>query len=277
MAVGYHGNDRNLKAITDNDKGFIGDAFFNAVRDYSILYESKNVHVAIHYDEMQQQEVKQRYSEYKIQRESVLLRSQGKSLDGELKLTIQPMEDFFTLRYSLITRSQLKKTDLLYFVDYCSTPRAFIGNCGEWPENIEEVMDQAITNGTAAIQPLLQCLNNAFNPIQQLYVDRNIHEKITEISKNLKKWNRAIPKTLVTNYETFKNHYLNYNTDNRLHTEFDRNSQPRNINVSWWQGNADDNENSLPRNAYMSSFDEHVLILHNLLNNSLFVDLNAGL
>ena len=270
MAVGYRGNNRNLKAVTDdNDKVFIGDAFFNAVRDYSMQHESKNVHVAIHYD-ANQQAVKQRYSEYKRQRESVLLRSQGKSLDNDLKLTIQPMEDFFTLRYSLINRSQLKKTDLLYFVDYCSTSRAFIGNCGEWPENIEDVMDKAITNGAAATQPLLQCLYNALASIARLYANRNINEKITEISQNLAVWNAAAntPKTLVANYDALKTAYLDYNADNTVHNAFTTNRQPRNINVSWWQGNDGNNQNSLPRNAYMSSFDEHVLILHNLLNNT---------
>ena len=73
----------------------------------------------------------------------------------------------------------------------------------------EEVMDQAITNGTTATQPLLQCLNNALAPIAQLYADRNINEKFTQISKNLAEWNNAMPTQLVVGaYNTLKNAYL---------------------------------------------------------------------
>ena len=272
LAIGYNRVDQNLKAITDPaDKTFIGDAFFYAARDYSMLNESaaNNVNVTVYYDTVTQSGIKQRYDEYTSQRESRLQRISGSaSIDTTLKLKIQTMDDFFTLKYP----DTLKNTDLLHFVDYCSTPRAFIGNCGEWPENIEEVMDQAITNG-ATTQPLLQCLYNALAPITQLYDARGINEKITEISQNLADWNAALPKTVVTNYDALKTAYLNYATDNLVHNAFNNAQangtvQPRNINVSWWQGKDANPNNSLPRNAYMSSFDEHVLVLHNLLNNT---------
>jgi hypothetical protein len=289
MAVGYNivdqtlkAVDQNLKAITDPaDKKFVGDAFFYALRDYSMLNESaaNNVHVTVYYDTVNQSEIKQRYDEYVSQRESRLQRISGSaSIDTTLKLKIQTVDDFFTLKYP----DTLQNTDLLHFVDYCSTPRAFIGNCGEWPENIEEVMDQAVTNADPT-QPLLQCLNAALNPIAQLYNDRGISDKITQISQNLADWNAAAPKTLVTNHDALKTAYLNYATDNVVYNAFNNvparangTVQPRNINVSWWQGNDRVNANSLPRNAYMSSFDEHVLVLHNLLNNTNAAAVAAG-
>jgi hypothetical protein len=271
LAIGYNSVDQKLKAITDPaDKTFIGDAFFYAVRDYSMLNEStNNVHVTVYYDTENQSEIKQRYDEYVSQRESRLQRINGTastSTDATLKLKIQTMDDFFTLKYP----DTLKNTDLLHFVDYCSTPRAFIGNFGECPDNIEKVMNQAINVQQGATQPLLQCLNAALIPIALLYVARGISEKITQILQNLDEWNAPanMPKILVTNYDTLRNDYLNYATDNVVHTAFTANGQPRNINVSWYQGNAAVNANLLPRNAYMSSFDEHVLVLHNLLNNT---------
>ena len=275
MAIGYKSVNQKLKAINTDDKIFIGDAFFYAVRDYSMLNESaaNNVYVTVYYDTENQSGIKQRYDEYVSQRESRLQRISGSaSVDATLKLKIQTMDDFFTLKYP----DTLKNTDLLHFVDYCSTPRTFIGNCGEWPNNIEEVMDQAINVPATATQPLLQCLFNALASVAQLYVARGISEKITQISQNLVHWNTATtPKTTVTNYDTLKTAYLNYATDNVVFNAFNnmpaqanRTVQPRNINVSWWQGNNANDNNSLPRNAYMSSFDEHVLILHNLLNNA---------
>jgi len=275
MAIGYKSVDQNLKAINTDDKTFIGDAFFYAVRDYSMLNESaaNNVYVTVYYDTENQSGIKLRYDEYVSQRESRLQRISGSaSVDTTLKLKIQTVDDFFTLKYP----DTLQNTDLLHFVDYCSTPRAFIGNCGEWPNNIEDVMDQAITNvAPTTTQPLLKCMNAALDPIARLYVERNINEKITQISKNLAVWNdETIPKTSVGTYNTLKNYYLNYATDNVVYNAFNNvplhangKVQPRNINISWWQG-VDASANSLPRNAYMSSFDEHVLILHNLLNNT---------
>ena len=278
MAIGYNGACQKLKAIPDPaDKLFIGDAFFYAVRDYSMLNETtNNVHVTVYYDTVNQSGIKQRYDEYTSQRESRLQRIKGTasasaSIDATLKLKIQTMDDFFTLKYP----DTLKRNDLLHLVDYCSTSRAFIGNCGEWPDNIEDVMDQSINVTAAATQPLLQCLNDALTPIAQLYVDRGINEKITQILQNLADWNAAanVPKTLVANYDALKNAYLNHVTDNVVHNAFNNvpahangTVQPRNINVSWWKGTDGQNANSLPRNAYMSSFDEHILILHNLLN-----------
>ena len=285
MAIGYNSVDQNLKAITDPaDKTFIGDAFFYAVRDCSMLNEStNNVHVTVYYDTVNQSGIKQRYDEYTSQRESRLLQLKGTasaSIDTTLKLKIQTMDDFFTLKYPV----PLKKSDLLHLVDYCSTPRAFIGNCGEWPQNIEEVMDQAINVPANATQPLLQCLNDALAPIAQLYVDRGINDKIAQISQNLADWNANVaPKPSVANYDALKNAYLNYATDNVVHNAFNNvpthangTVQPRNINVSWWQGFGNVNQNSLPRNAYMSSFDEHVLILHNLLNATNDANVAAG-
>jgi hypothetical protein len=50
-------------------------------------------------------------------------------------------------------------------------------------------------------------------------------------------------------------------------------SIPNTTLVSWWMMQNDSNANMvIPRNAYISSFDEHVMILHNLLSNSNVVD-----
>ena len=266
MAIGHKSVDQNLKAINTDDKTFIGDAFFYAVRDYSMLNESaaNNVYVTVYYDTENQSGIKLRYDEYVSQRESRLQRISGSaSVDTTLKLKIQTMDDFFTLKYP----DTLQNTDLLHFVDYCSTPRAFIGNCGEWPNNIEDVMDEAITN-VAPTQPLLQCLYDALAPVARLYNERNMSDKITQIFQNLVNWNAAIPNTSVVTYDALKNAYLNYATNNVVHNAF---NNRQNINVSWWQGNDANNGNdlnSIPRNAYMSSFDEHVLVLHNLLTNA---------
>jgi hypothetical protein len=52
------------------------------------------------------------------------------------------------------------------------------------------------------------------------------------------------------------------------------NDNPDNLMISWWKTN-----DLCPKNAYISSFDEHVMILHNLFSNSNNVDsnrVNAG-
>ena len=270
MAVGYGDTNRNLKAITkDDDKTFIGNAFFNAVRDYSMLYETNNVHVAVYYDAINQSVIRQRYDEYTRRRESVLLRSRSQAFDSDLKLTIQPMENFFTLRFPFTTtRRQLKKNDLLYFVDYCSSPRAFIGNCGEVPDNIQEVISE-VSSPTAGAATLNKCLDAAYKEIQKLYVQRKIVDKITNISENLENWNTTPPlqpNTMIGPYTALKTNYLAYNTDDAVFNALDTHKHT-NVNVSWWQGVNNVSNNSLPRNAYMSSFDEHVMILNNLLDS----------
>ena len=262
MAVGYGDTNQNLKAISnDDDRTFIGNAFFNAVRDYSMLYESNNVHVAIYYDGYTQSAVKQQYDEYTRRRESIILRSRSQAFDSDLKLTIQPLENFFTLRFPFTTtRRQLRKTDMLYFVDYCSSPRAFIGNSGEIPDNMNDVQTQ--------LTQLNQCLDEAVKPIRTLYTSRDINAKITVISQNLQYWNNPslFPKQLVDSYNALKDNYLTYNANDTVFNALTANPHT-NINVSWWQGHDSNTQNSLPRNAHMSSFDEHVLILYNLLNN----------
>ena len=280
MAIGYNGADRSMKALTDPaDKTFAGDAFFNALRDYSMLFESQNVHVTVYYDPASQSEVKQRYDEYTSQRESFLLRSKAitttttaTSMDATIKLKINPMDDFFTLKYPGAGANQLKGGDLLYFVDYCSTPRAFIGNCGEWPENIEDIMDQAINVPASLNQPLLACLTTAFKSIQTLYAQRSINEKLLIVLTSLNLWNNQDePKQLVDKYTALKNQFLQYNANATIFEAYNANDKPRNINVSWWKSHS-----ALPCNAYMSSFDEHVLILHNLLSNTNAVDAAAA-
>ena len=271
MAIGYDRKDRNLKEITNpDDRTFIGDAFFFAIRDHSMLFESDNVFVSVYYDPMNQQGVKQRYDEYASQRKSQLLRiNPNPNAAFNLNLQIRPFDEFFTLMYS----DQLNDNDLLYIVDYCSTPRAFIGNCGEWPENIEEIMDQAIGPNPVQ-QPLLKCLNDAFGPINELYTDRGIKEKMEYIANSLDSWNSMRPTTMV---QTHKNTF--FNDRNGLLTQGKTlariqsiHTDPVNLNVSWWH----EANNYIPLNAYMSSFDEHVMVLHSILSDSYAVDNTAG-
>ena len=272
MAIGYGSTERNLKTVNKEDKKFIGDSFFYAVRDYSMFYEQENVNVIVYYDEATQQDVRQRYNEYTSQREAVLLKtgsSSSTTIDANLKLNIVPLDDFFTLKFP-IGKLQLQEKDFLYFVNYCSTPRSFIGNCGEWPENIEEVVNDAILGFGSGQQPqVLKSLNDASQIINRLYTDREIGLKMTQIHENLQQWNNdkeTVPKTLVSDQERIREKYVKYNTDNKVVQASDANGRPMNVNVSWWRGFQANSDNALPRNAYMSSFDEHVLILRNLLN-----------
>jgi hypothetical protein len=265
-AIGYESQDLKslIKIIRPEDKQFIGDAFFSALRDYSMLYESM-IHVTLYYDTTTQSGVKTRYDDYVGQRLSVLRKSNPLALDPSLHLKIANMDDFFTLKWYPDT-DQLSKNDLLYFVDYCSSPRAFIGNMGEWPENIEDVMDDAI-KGTNP-RPLLQCLNNAFASINTLYVERGIKEKMVGIFETLQKWNESGSiNTIVGEFETIIN-----NINDECAETPTGNSKPDNLMISWWKEDA----NNLPRNAYISSFDEHVMILHNLLSNSNNVSAVSG-
>jgi hypothetical protein len=273
MAIGYSSNERNLKMVSDDDdRKFIGDSFFYAVRDYSMFYEVNNVNVIVYYNESTQQDVRQRYNEYTGQRESVLLRmgsstSQATTIDANLKLKIMPVDDFFTLKFP-IGKLQLQEKDLLYFVNYCSTPRAFIGNCGEWPENIEDVVNDAIIGYNATSpQNLLASLADAKIEIDLLYGSREIDAKMTQITQNLTQWNDVItkPKELVSAQEKIRDKYVNYKMNGNVVAASNANNKPMNVNVSWWKGHNADADNALPRNAYLSSFDEHVLILKNLL------------
>jgi hypothetical protein len=269
-AIGYESQDlKSLrKVIRPEDRQFIGDAFFSALRDYSMLYES-TIHVTLYYNTTTQSGVKTRYDDYVGQRLSVLRKSNPLAMDTSLHLKIANMDDFFTLKWYPDT-DQLSKNDLLYFVDYCSSPRAFIGNMGEWPENIEDVMDDAI-KGTNP-QPLLQCLNNAFALINTLYGDRGISEKMTEIVQNMAQWNGDNANASVNGFNTIINNLNKLCADSRIDNPVG-NSSPTNIMVSWWKmTDAANQPITLPRNAYISSFDEHVMILHNLLSNSNNVD-----
>ena len=267
-AIGYESQDLKslIKIIRPEDKQFIGDAFFSALRDYSMLYESM-IHVTLYYDTTTQSGVKTRYDDYVGQRLSVLRKSNPLALDPSLHLKIANMDDFFTLKWYPDT-DQLSKNDLLYFVDYCSSPRAFIGNMGEWPENIEDVMDDAI-KGTKS-QPLLKCLHDAFDSINNLYRERGIKDKMNEMFSTLQGWNEM--KTINTTVGVFEKIINNINGE-CAETPIG-NSNPDNLMISWWKY-----DNNLPQNAYISSFDEHVMILHNLLSNSNNVDstgVNAG-
>jgi hypothetical protein len=272
MAIGYGSDERNLKMVSDEDKRFIGDSFFYAVRDYSMFYEANNVNVIVYYNEATQQDVRQRYNEYTGQREAVLLRmgsstSQATTVDANLKLKILPVDDFFTLKFP-IGKLQLQEKDLLYFVNYCSTPRSFIGNCGEWPENIEDVVNDAILGYTrAGPQKLLESLTNAKIHIDELYDNRDIFYKMLQIGVNLVDWNddATKPKQLVSQQEKIRDVYTKYNRDADVVNASTTHNNPTNVNVSWWKGHNDEMDNALPRNAYMSSFDEHVLMLKNLL------------
>lgn len=273
-AIGYESQDiKSLKTVNKEDKQFIGDAFFSALRDYSMLYESI-IHVTLYYDAKTQSGIKTRYDDYVGQRLSVLRRSNPLAMDTSLNLKIANMDDFFTLKWYPET-DQLSKNDLLYFVDYCSSPRAFIGNMGEWPENIEDVMDDAI-KGTNP-QPLLKCLHDAFAPINQLYGQRKIKEKMNQINKNLNDW-RNLPTTDKANLFNRTNNELNMLSSDSGHDGNVEVKNSINLTVSWWTGiqkkvNGGSLQNiTIPRNAYISSFDEHVMILHNLLSNSNNVD-----
>ena len=272
-AVGYESQDiKSLRKVNiPEDRQFIGDAFFSALRDYSMLYES-TIHVTLYYNTSTQSGVKTRYDDYVGQRLSVLRKSNPLAMDTSLHLKLATMDDFFTLKWYPDT-DQLSKNDLLYFVDYCSSPRAFIGNMGEWPENIEDVMDDAIK--THAAQPLLQCLNNAFALINTLYGGRGISEKMTEIVQNMAQWNGDNANTSVngpTGFNTIINNLNKLCADSRIDNPVG-NSSPTNLMVSWWKmTDAANQPITLPRNAYISSFDEHVMILHNLLSNSNNVD-----
>ena len=185
MAIGYDVADRNLKEVTTaDDRTFVGDAFFFAIRDYSMLFASDNLSVTVYYDTAKQQNIRQLYNDHLDRCKSQLLRINKSTELFKMNLQIRPSDEFFTLTYP----GQLIENDLLYFVDYCSNPRAMIGNCGEWPENIEEMLDQAIGTPPQS-QPLIQCLHNAFSQIDQLYTERGIQEKMTYIANNLNDWN----------------------------------------------------------------------------------------
>jgi len=258
-AIGYESKDmKSLRKINrSEDRQFIGDAFFSALRDYSMLYET-TIHVTLYYDAKTQSGVKIRYDDYVGQRLSVLRKSDPLAMDTSLHLKIANMDDFFTLKW-YPDSDQLSKNDLLYFVDYCSSPRAFIGNMGEWPENIEDVMDDAIKVPAAAIQPLLSCLGNAFTSINNLYAQRGIKDKMNEMFTTLQAWNvTGSINTKVAEFETIIN-----NINGECAETPTGNDKPDNLMISWWK-----DDNNLPRNAYISSFDEHVMILHNLLSNS---------
>jgi hypothetical protein len=266
-AIGY---DSQVKKVNrPEDRQFIGDAFFSALRDYSMLYET-TIHVTLYYDAKTQSGIKTRYDDYVGQRLSVLRRSNPLAMDTSLNLKIANMDDFFTLKWYPDT-DQLSKNDLLYFVDYCSSPRAFIGNMGEWPENIEEVMDDAIKTHTA--QPLIKCLHDAFTPINDLYVQRGIKEKMIQINENLNDW-RNLVTTNKANLFNITNNELNMLSSDSGHDGNIEVKNSINLTVSWWTGiqkpvNGGTLQHiTIPRNAYISSFDEHVMILHNLLSNS---------
>ena len=272
MAIGYGSDERNLKMVSDDDKKFIGDSFFYAVRDYSMFYEQTNVFVIMYYSETTQQDVKQPYNEYTSQREAVLLRtgtsaSEATTIDSNLKLKIFPADDFFTLKFP-IGKLQLQEKDLLYFVNYCSTPRSFIGNCGEWPENIEDIMNNAVLGfSSSSNQKLLESLVAAKAHVDNLFGERNIALKMNKIAQDLAQWNDVAtrPKNMVSLQEKIRDKYVKYTRDNQVVAASDRHGKPSNINVSWWKGYDVNSDNALPRNAYMSSFDEHVLILKNLM------------
>ena len=268
-AIGYESQDlKSLKkVIRPEDKQFIGDAFFSALRDYSMLYET-TIHVTLYYDTTTQSGVKTRYDDYVGQRLSVLRKSNPLAMDTSLHLKITNMDDFFTLKWYPDT-DQLSKNDLLYFVDYCSSPRAFIGNMGEWPENIEDVMDDAIKTHTE--QPLLKCLHDAFDSINYLYGERGIKEKIEQMIWNLDEWNNLHAYATNNAFNTIMNNINDLCANSgvkadRFISQEVGSSSPMDVMVSWWK------QNTLPRNAYISSFDEHVMILHNLLSDSNNVD-----
>jgi hypothetical protein len=148
---------------------------------------------------------------------------------------------------------------------------------GEWPENIEEVMDDAIKH---AAQPLLSCLHNAFDSINRLYRERGIKEKMENVMKNLQAWNFGYPLQLVTGPVTVVNQMGGFNTFMKTFDDISADSGaagarqigssiPNTLLVSWWMMQNGAGANIvIPRNAYISSFDEHVMILHNLLSNS---------
>jgi hypothetical protein len=281
-AIGYE-ESQMKKVNSPEDRQFIGDAFFSALRDYSMLYET-TIRVTLYYDNVTQSGVKTRYDDYVGQRLSVLRKSDPLAMDASLHLKIANMDDFFTLKW-YPDLDQLSKNDLLYFVDCCSSPRAFIGNMGEWPENIEEVMDDAIKVPAGVNQPLIACLNTAFTSINGLYAERGIKEKMTEIVQNMAVWNIVNANDKVngpTGFNTIINNLNNLCADSGtdLPTQVGSDSAT-NLMISWWKklNIRGANIMTLPRNAYISSFDEHVMILHNLLSNSNNVDsvgVNAG-
>jgi hypothetical protein len=122
-------------------------------------------------------------------------------------------------------------------------------------------MDQAI-NPSTSNQQLLEALHFAFNYINTLYEQRNINDKLRVISTSLNNWNTTVdPKQLVDGYTTLRNQFLEYNANDEISKAYNEASKPRNLNVSWWNHA----KIVVPCNAYMSSFDEHVMILHNLL------------
>jgi hypothetical protein len=289
-AIGYESQDmKSLKKVKPEDRQFIGDTFFSALRDYSMLYET-TIHVTLYYDTTTQQHVKRLYEDYVNQRLSVLRKSDLLAMDTSLHLKITNMDDFFTLKW-YPDSDQLSKNDLLYFVDYCSSPRAFIGNMGEWPENIEDVMDDAIKPPPPPppppppSQPLLACLHNAFNPINQLYAQRGIKEKMENVMSNLRNWNlNTLDPNMLVNGDKIMPlmgaAYIPQGGFNKYMTTsapINTKGNSTNLMVSWWRmGLINSHDTTLPRNAYISSFDEHVMILHNLLSNSNDVDSAVG-
>jgi hypothetical protein len=263
-AIGYESQVKKVNRL--EDRQFIGDAFFSALRDYSMLYET-TIRVTLYYDTTTQQPVKRLYEDYVNQRLSVLRKSDPLAMDTSLHLKIANMDDFFTLKW-YPDLDQLSKNDLLYFVDYCSSPRAFIGNMGEWPENIEDVMDDAIKVPAGANQPLLACLHNAFTSINDLYREREINEKKSIVYSNLHNWNGCTPITLVRAFNSTWERLNNLSSGSGAGGPFTQvgNPNPNNTMISWWTDeNVANATMAFPRNAYISSFDEHVTVLHELL------------
>ncbi|MBM3455040.1 MAG: hypothetical protein FJX80_07815, partial [Bacteroidetes bacterium] len=272
LAIGY--NDNSFKKIrsedTQNIGEKIGDIFFSAVRDFSMMYES-TIHVILYYDLKTQQNVKLRYDNYVNQRLSILNKS-NVALDSTLHFKISDMEDFFTLKWTL--EDSLNGNDLLYFVDYCSTSRAFIGNTGKIPENLHAF------DTTAYIDQIVNCLNNIQGDIDDIYLALNIEDIIAEISKNIENW-RSEPKpqyyaTILKKYENMKEVIEAADAaraaDERAaaaiaaagtpEDRLERVSELNAVEISWWRRD----DGYQPRNAYISSFEEHIYRLKNLLD-----------
>jgi len=293
LAIGY--NDNSFKKIrsedTQNIGEKIGDIFFSAVRDFSMMYES-TIHVILYYDLKTQQNVKLRYDNYVNQRLSILNKS-NVALDSTLHFKISDMEDFFTLKWTL--EDSLNGNDLLYFVDYCSTSRAFIGNTGKIPENLHAF------DTTTYINQIVVCLNSILNDIHSIYVELNIDGIIKEISTNINNW-RKKPRpqyyaNILKKYENMKEvideadaaaearkiaeeeeagedaeeadveriraaleeiRAARGTPDERLERLQELNA----VEISWWR--RDDGYE--PRNAYISSFEEHIYRLKKLLD-----------
>jgi hypothetical protein len=122
-----------------------------------------------------------------------------------------------------------------------------------------------------------------------LYTDRGINEKMQYIANSLNAWNvRPQPglPPVVSQPGMVRAHKDTFHADANtglldagmaaaaaagaaaaaIHPD------PVNLNVSWWNGAAN---GYIPLNAHMSSFDEHVMVLHNILSDSYAVDNQA--